>query len=224
MPPYHREAICAACRDIFGVEVHPDAIGRTAGMTDTAILIRLLGESGVPAPAVRQLLPALYTVAADAYDRLVADDLSAFHTPHAAETLRWLSARGVALGLVTGNIQRIAWRKLRAAGLDEPFRCGAFGDEAESRDDLPPMALARARRIFGRAFPPEEVYVVGDTPADIACGAHSRLRTIGVATGPEHTVEHLRACHPDFLIEDLRGLEALALWGQSKQDREEIAD
>jgi phosphoglycolate phosphatase-like HAD superfamily hydrolase len=55
------------------------------------------------------------------------------------------------------------------------------------------------------------VFVVGDTPADIACGAASGLRTIGVATGPEHTREHLRDCHPVFLLDDLRGLEALEL-------------
>lgn len=223
MPPYHREAVCAACREVFGVEVHPEAMGRTAGMTDTAILVRMLREAGVSDHAARQHLPALYDAAADAYDHLIADDLSAFHTPHAAESLSWLAARGMALGLVTGNIQRIAWRKLRAAGLDEPFRCGAFGDEAESRDDLPPLALERAHQAFGRAFGPDDVYVVGDTPADIACGASSQLRTIGVATGPEHTVEHLRACHPDYLIEDLRGLETLALWEQAKHNRDTTA-
>jgi phosphoglycolate phosphatase len=211
LPPAHREAMRDACRVVFGLDVSAHSLGRTAGMTDTAILLRMLGAAGVPAIEVTSRLRDLYAAAAAAYDRLVDDNLRAFHTPHAAEALAWLAGRGAALGLVTGNIQRIARRKLAAAGLAEPFRCGAFGDEAESRDDLPPLALDRARAAFGRRFPPDQVYVIGDTPADIKCGAASGLRTIGVATGPEHTVEHLRACRPDFLLEDLRGLEALAL-------------
>jgi phosphoglycolate phosphatase len=211
LPPAHRQAICAACEIVCGVRVGHDGLGRTAGMTDTAILRRLLAGQGISADTIAASLPALCATAADAYDQLVGDDLSAYHTPHAVEALEWLAARGAALGLVTGNIQRIAWRKLRAAGLARYFHCGAFGDEAESREALPPLALARAQAVFARAFAPEEVYVVGDTPADIGCGAASGLRTIGVATGPEHSLEHLRACQPDHLIADLRSLVALEL-------------
>lgn len=211
LPPSHRKAMCEACNTVFSVRVRPEEMGRTAGMTDTAILMRLLHGVGVPREDVAASLPSLYTAAADAYDRLVDADLSMFHTPHAAEALTWLARRGAALGLVTGNIQRIAWRKLRAAGLADRFSFGAFGDEAEARDALPPIALRRGEALLGRTFAREQVYVVGDTPADIGCGAASGLRTIGVATGPEHTVEHLRACDPDYLIEDLHGLEALGL-------------
>lgn len=211
LPPAHRRAICDACHTVFGVHIGPAELGGTAGMTDTAIARRALVAAGVPGHDIAAGLPAFYVAAADTYERIVEEDLSAYRTPHAAEALHWLAERGAALGLVTGNIQRIAWRKLGAAGLAAPFRCGAFGDEAESRDALPPLALARAQATFDRSFPPQQVYVVGDTPADIGCGAASGLRTIGVATGPEHTMDHLRACQPDYLIADLRDLEALAL-------------
>jgi phosphoglycolate phosphatase-like HAD superfamily hydrolase len=211
LPPAHRRALCEACRTVYGVEVEPVALGLTAGMTDTAITLRLLHAAGHDPAAARAGLPALYAAAADAYDRLVDADLSAYRTPYASEALEWLGAHRAALGLVTGNIQRIAWSKLGAAGLARHFACGAFGDEAEGRDALPPLALARACAAFGREFTRDHVYIVGDTPADIACGAASGLRTIGVATGPEHALEHLRACAPDFVIEDLRGLEALPL-------------
>jgi phosphoglycolate phosphatase-like HAD superfamily hydrolase len=211
LPPAHHQAIRTACEVVCGVQLGADGLGRTAGMTDSAILRRMLAAQGLLADDIAASLPALCVAAADAYDQLVGDDLSAYYTPYAVEALEWLAARGAALGLVTGNIQRIAWRKLRAAGLARYFRCGAFGDEAESRDALPPLALVRAHAVFARAFAPEEVYVVGDTPADIGCGAASGLRTIGVATGPEHSLEHLGACRPDHLIADLRGLEALEL-------------
>lgn len=215
LPPAHRRALCEACQRVFDVVVQPDAMGRTAGLTDTAILVRMLATAGLAREAVTERLPALYRAAADAYDRLATDDLTGYHTPHAREALAWLSARGAALGLVTGNIQRIAWRKLGMAELAEPFRCGAFGDEAELRDELPPLAAARAETVFGRAFRPDEVYIVGDTPSDIGCGRAAGFRTIGVATGPEHSAEELRACEPDYLIADLSGLERLDLGRRS---------
>ena len=211
LPPAHRNALNAACEKVFGVEPHPEAMGRTAGMTDSAIFVRMLTAAGVPRADAVARLPALCRAAADAYDLLARDNLTGYHTPHAQEALSWLAARGAALGLVTGNVQRIAWLKLAKADLAAPFRCGAFGDEAERRNDLPPLAHARAETEFGRRFMRGEVFVVGDTPSDIGCGRASGFRTIGVATGPEHTAEELRACGPDYLIADLGGLARLDL-------------
>jgi phosphoglycolate phosphatase-like HAD superfamily hydrolase len=212
MPPAHRQALCDAGLGVFGVTLMPEHLGKTAGMTDSMIARRTLLDAGVPADEITGGLPALYRAAADAYERHVPDDLRPYRTPHAAESLDWLRERGAALGLVTGNIQRIAWHKLAAAGLDEYFSFGAFGDEAESRDELPPLATARAEQRFGRAFAVSDVYIVGDTPADIACGTASRLRTIAVATGPEHSLDELRACQPDYLLPDLGGLYDLPLF------------
>jgi phosphoglycolate phosphatase-like HAD superfamily hydrolase len=211
LPPTHREALRVACRTVCGVDVDRATLGLTAGMTDSAILRRMLLAAGMAEAEITAALPALCTAAADAYDRLVEDDLRAYHTPHAAAAVDWLVARGATLGLVTGNIQRIAWRKLGAAGLAGPFHFGAFGDESANRDDLPPLALARARDHAARDFALEQVYVVGDTPADIACGQASNLRTIAVATGPEHNFDHLGACLPDYLLPDLGGLMLLDL-------------
>jgi phosphoglycolate phosphatase-like HAD superfamily hydrolase len=209
MPPAHRQAVADAVQLVYGVELAPADMGSTAGMTDTAIARRALLARGVAPAVIAARLPDFFSAAAEAYARHVPADLRPYHTPHAEETLDWLAVRGGALGLVTGNIERIAWIKLEAAGLAHYFRCGAFGDEAEAREELPPLAVARARELFGRDFAPAQTYVIGDTPADIACGAHSSLRTVGVATGPEHTFEHLRDCRPDYLFEDLRGLHHL---------------
>ncbi len=211
MPPAHRQALCDAARDVYGVEVTPAEMGMTAGMIDGVIARRMLERSGVPAAAIEAGLPAFLVAAGEAYQRHVPDDLRPYRIEHVVETLSWLRGQGVALGLVTGNIQRIAWSKLRAADLDHWFGCGAFGDEAASRAELPPLAVARARECFGRDFLHEQVYVVGDTPEDIACGVASRYRTIAVATGPEHSLDHLRACNPDYVFADMRGIRSIPL-------------
>jgi phosphoglycolate phosphatase-like HAD superfamily hydrolase len=211
MPPAHRQALCDAASEVYGVTIGPHEMGQTAGMTDEAITRRMLRAAGIHDAVINAGLPRHFRVAADAYERHVPADLRGYHTPHAVEALTWLSARGAALGLVTGNIERVAWTKLAAAGLADYFTCGAFGDEAEDRALLPPLAVERAACAYGRHFTPDSTFVVGDTPADVACGAASSLRTVAVATGPIHSLEQLRACGPDYAFEDLRGLLSLAL-------------
>jgi phosphoglycolate phosphatase len=211
MPPVHRAAICAGLRAVYGVELDGDQLGTTAGMTDTAIAARALRGAGVAENAIAEGLPRFFTVAADYYGEHVPDDLSAYTTPHCREALDWLVKLGASLALVTGNIERVAWRKLRAAKIDTYFACGGFGDEAESRNDLPPLAVARAERVFGRAFERERTFVVGDTPNDVACGAAAYLRTVALATGLYHSVADLLACGADYAFEDLRGLLTLEL-------------
>jgi phosphoglycolate phosphatase len=214
MPPAHRMALCDAAREIYGVELEPIHLGKTAGMTDSVIARRMLHTAGVAPDVVESGILAFYKVAADAYERHVPDDLRRYHTPHAEESLLWLCEHGALSGLVTGNIERIAWRKLAAARLDSYFTFGAFGDEADARDDLPPLAIQRAEQRYARHFAPNQVYVIGDTPADIGCGAAVRARTIAVATGPEHSLDALRACQPDFVIPDLSHMYGLPLFEQ----------
>jgi phosphoglycolate phosphatase-like HAD superfamily hydrolase len=215
-PPVHRQALCDAAREVFGVRLAPAEFGQTAGMTDSAIARRELLAVGVPDAQITAGLAAFCAAAADAYDRLAPNDLSAYHTPHAVSALACLRDGGATLGLVTGNIERIAWRKLSAAGLASSFALvaataeapsvrwiGGFGDQAEDRNALPPLALASARQALG-AFPDvRQTWIIGDTPADIGCGVAHGLRTIAVATGPIHSLADLRACGPELALADL---------------------
>jgi phosphoglycolate phosphatase-like HAD superfamily hydrolase len=145
------------------------------------------------------------------YERLRPPDLSRYLLPAVTETLAWLEHRRAPLGLVTGNLASIAWSKLRAAGIHPYFQCGAFGEEAEARDALPALAAGRANTCFGRAFRPADIYVVGDTPFDIACGAACGFRTIAEALGIAYSLDELRDHTPDFLLCDLSELPNLSV-------------
>jgi phosphoglycolate phosphatase len=110
---------------------------------------------------------------------------------------------GVILGLLTGNLSEGAKLKLRSAGLDpDRFRVGAYGSDAAHRPDLPPIAARRAEPFFGRVPSGNEVVIIGDTPADIACGACIGARAVAVATGG-YSVPDLAACGPHVVFEDL---------------------
>ena len=62
--------------------------------------------------------------------------------------------------------------------------------------------MERAGRLAGYGFAGKEIVVIGDTPADIDCGASLSVRTIAVATG-RHTLAELAPYAPDYLFADL---------------------
>ena len=127
--------------------------------------------------------------------------------PGVRELLRTAAAHGaVAQGLLTGNVRRGAQVKLAHHGLWEHFAFGAFGDDSEFRNDLGPHALRRAREHHGAEFAPANVWIIGDTPHDIACARAAGVRVVAVATGGS-TADELRMHAPDAVLADLSDTE-----------------
>jgi phosphoglycolate phosphatase-like HAD superfamily hydrolase len=109
---------------------------------------------------------------------------------------------GHTLGLLTGNLARGAALKVRHYRVDGYFGFGAYGDDHWDRNELGPIALARAEAFAGRGFLPEETLVVGDTPKDIACAHAFGARCLAVATGA-FEVEALCAAGADEVVSSL---------------------
>ena len=109
-------------------------------------------------------------------------------------------------GLLTGNFERGAQVKLEHFNLWHYFEFGAFGEESEDRNELGPRALERAKVSSGYNYSPEQVYVIGDTAHDIACGKALGANTIGVATGWTKA-DDLAVHNPTALFTDLSGVE-----------------
>lgn len=128
--------------------------------------------------------------------------------PGVAPLLDDLAGReDVVLGLVTGNFEAGARIKLGHFDLWRYFRCGAFADDAADRNALVPFAVDRARGCGLAAVGTRDVFVVGDTPHDIACARVVGAVAVGVATGPFTTTE-LRAAGADAVFDDLSDTEA----------------
>ena len=108
----------------------------------------------------------------------------------------------VAQGLLTGNIRRGAETKLGYHGLWDYFPFGAFANDSETRNELGPHALRRATESTGATFAPDRVWIIGDTPHDIACGKVIGARTLALATG-HHPIEELAAHQPTALLANL---------------------
>ncbi len=113
----------------------------------------------------------------------------------------------LAQGLLTGNMIRGAELKLGHYDVWDYFEFGAFADDSINRNDLGPYAIQRASEKYAFTFPPQNVFVIGDTPHDIECGRVIGAKTIAVATGA-FTVEDLKSHQPTFLFQDLSDSKA----------------
>jgi phosphoglycolate phosphatase-like HAD superfamily hydrolase len=109
---------------------------------------------------------------------------------------------------VSGNLKANARVKVAAFGLDRwlDLEVGAYGSDDEDRTRLVPIALDRVDRLRGRRYRPQEAWVVGDTPADLACARAGGARCLLVATG-RIPFEELAAAGPDALLPDLSDVD-----------------
>lgn len=108
----------------------------------------------------------------------------------------------VTLALLTGNWKSGAQIKLEYFDLWQRFEFGAFSDDAWIRSDLPAIAAARFKEIKGYALSPASVFVIGDTPRDVACAKPFGACPVAVATG-HHTYRELEEANPGYLFENL---------------------
>jgi phosphoglycolate phosphatase-like HAD superfamily hydrolase len=117
----------------------------------------------------------------------------------------------VLLGLGTGNMERGARIKLEPSGFNAYFMFGGYGSDSFHRPALLKKAAARARKHARGPFGPRDVYVIGDTPLDVAAGRAAGFKTIAVGTGFS-TWEELRASRPDHLARDYRDHKIWLNW------------
>jgi phosphoglycolate phosphatase len=172
---------------------------QTAGLTDVEIARRLA--------ALYEIDPARSENLVRAYERHLPHSLgrrTGAVLPNVRSILERLRGRSdVYSALLTGNTRAGAAAKLRHYALAEFFEGhgGAFADEADDRAAIARDAIAQARGILG-SVAPDLVYVIGDTPHDIACGKAIGARVLAVATGG-YTEEQLRSCDPWLVLPSL---------------------
>lgn len=201
--PHHREALVEAIRRTAHVETTTEGVP-VAGMLDRDILATMMRTAGMSRAAIRSVMPEVIARAQSIYVRR-APDISSKVCPGVRNLLRRLTARGVVVGLVTGNLSRIGWRKMERAGLRPYFRFGAFAELARDRAGLVRIAIRRARkeRWIGRQ---SAITLIGDHPNDVLAARANGIRAVAVGTGIVPLAE-LQAHSPLIAIPDLRSLK-----------------
>ena len=202
-----RRSMTAALNEAIGTGGPPEY--RYDGKTDPQIVRDLMALAGCAPETIAARIPLLL----ERYVTLLAEELRARRLALFAGVAALVdaveAADDMALGLLTGNVRAGAEMKLRAAGLDfARFRIGAFGSDHAERPALPAIAQRRARELLGVDLPGERVIVIGDTPADIACGRDIGARAIAVATG-HYGVDELARHRPAAVFATLEDTEAV---------------
>jgi phosphoglycolate phosphatase len=179
-----------------------------AGMTDLSIIHQALTGDGF-SPDQIQAHWTPFTLALARHMAVTVHECGVSLCPGVPELLGALATRDeLLLGLVTGNMENTAPIKLNAVGIaPDLFRVGGYGSDDANRNRLPAIAAQRAEELTGQHFKGRDIVVVGDTPADIACGRAVGAWTVAVATGGP-PIEALQAAKPDRLLPDFTDPEA----------------
>ena len=202
-----RRAVLRALREVYGVE---GELGdyRFHGRTDPGI-VRDLAALWMPdehrdgdGDAIEERLEACLARYVDLLrEELAEGPVEVLPGVRDLVTVLAADCRTV-LGLLTGNIEAGAQLKLASTDLLPHFKVAAYGSDSAARPELPAVAVQRAEALTTRRFTGKTIVIIGDTPADITCGAHLGVRTIAVATG-HYTVQELVAYAPDHVFDDL---------------------
>lgn len=150
-----------AISNLHGLDVKLE--GDFQGLTDYLILALLLKNEGWSETQIEDTMPKLTEELNEVHSSTFQSE-SVKILPGVKELLKALKAKGCSLGLITGNLDIIAERKLAVVDIWKYFEIGGYGsDQHSSRAELVSIAVERA----GYANNLSEVYVFGDTARDI---------------------------------------------------------
>jgi phosphoglycolate phosphatase len=193
------QAFLDAVAEVTGVRPTPE--GRDyGGRLDTEIAQMLLAAVGAETDQTAAVLAALERLV---FERLGQLQAQTWTYPGVDALVATLAAAGVRQTVVTGNVAAVARHKLEAGGLVPPIELGwgGFGDSAATR---PAVARTALDRLSAAGWNPDpgEVWIVGDTPRDLACARAVGVRCALVATG-RAPVGELAALGADIVLPDL---------------------
>ncbi len=207
-----QRAFDVAAAHVLGRDVGDHAV-RMSGKTDPLIALEILAFAGLDDEEARRLVPDV--LAKLEAELAAAKDLvreQGHVLPGVADVLADLhDDPDVVQSVLTGNTAANAALKLQAFRLDRwiDVEVGAFGSDRHDREDLVPVALERVARLRGRNIDAGDVWVVGDTPRDLACARAGGARCALVATG-QFGVDELAVLGADAVFPDLTDAAAVA--------------
>lgn len=188
--------------ELFEFEVSEHVIPSFAGMTDLQIL-RIVSENlNIPYQDITDKLPHIWSRMKSKFeDHSTAENIKLM--PGIVELLNLFAENeDNFLGLITGNYIENAYLKLDSYKLRHFFHIGAFGDDDENRNHLPPIAINRANLYLkSDLFNNKNTVIIGDTDRDVECAKVHNIKSVAVATGGCNA-QFLNEQHPDLLFND----------------------
>ncbi len=206
--PHHKQALVEGIRRATGRSTSLEGL-ETAGALDRDLIASMLRASGESERRIRAGLAQIMRECQNSYLCNCAADLTPFLCRGVADTLAAFKSRGAVLGLVTGNLSAIGWKKVELAGVRPYFSLGAFAEDGRTRARLGRVAAHRAVSL-GLTSKATRIFLIGDHPNDVAAAKANGYHSIAVASGIT-PFEELAAAKPDTLVQHLGELELSSL-------------
>ncbi|MGL5513132.1 MAG: HAD family hydrolase [Sporomusa sp.] len=184
------------CREIDFAQI------MTHGVTDNHIAAQIIQYLTNGQPSAQDIARITKR-----YEQLLPDHLAArtgLILPAVLEILEYLQSDESCVSLLlTGNSHCGAQIKLDHFNLAQYFNfdASAFCGHRVERNDIAEYALKTVTALYPNVKP-DELFVIGDTPNDIACGKAIGAKTIAVATG-NYSVDSLAAHEPWWAVTQL---------------------
>ncbi len=203
--PHHKSALIEGIRRVTGIATTLDGVA-TQGMLDCDLITGMLQAGGVSRRRIRTALQDIMAECQSAYLSNCLDDLRDRVCPGIPQLLERLKTGGATIGVVTGNLSRIGWKKLELAGIRDYFSLGAFAEDGSTRIRLAAIAASRARKD-GLVRRDCRISLLGDHPNDVAAAKGNSFFAVAVATGMS-SLEELKAAQPDLAVKDAGEIDA----------------
>jgi len=201
----HVKALLQAIAEVYGLDARLDVINHH-GMTDQEIITRISEAYGLDRKAIKSGLKDCMESMSRRYAEIVKSETIVIK-PGVLNLMPRLAQNDINLGLVTGNLEKIARLKLKKIGINHFFKIGGFGSDHIDRAELVKIAIQKAADRFYcdrrlRAFH------FGDAPQDMQAGRAAGVVPVGVATGI-FTSEQLAAAGAEIVFPDLKDADGI---------------
>lgn len=202
----HHDSFSEAFKKVYGVDTNTSIV-TGAGMTEQQLITEVLEKNGLSEDVIKSKMNEAMEVMAKYFEKEIKNNKVEV-LPGVEAFLEELNKKGVLMGLVTGNLERIAAGKLKNTGLEKYFKLGGFGSDHISRTELVKLAIKRAKEKFGFEYG-KNVYSIGDAPSDMKAGREGgAFKCIGVTTGI-FSKEQLIEAGADFVFPNLENREEI---------------
>lgn len=201
----HKAAFSKAVKEVYGIDTTVEIINYN-GMTDPMIIIGVLKKVGLKESEIMLKIKGCMKAMADHFEKLKDNDQMEI-LDGVPELLKELDKRIFLIGLVTGNLEPIAWGKMKRFKINQYFKLGGFASDNSNRTELVKIAIKRAEENYNFKFD-NNVFLFGDTPQDVNAGNEAGIVTVGVATGI-YSMEELKEAGASFAIDNLKDIKRI---------------
>jgi phosphoglycolate phosphatase-like HAD superfamily hydrolase len=196
----HHDSFSEAFKKTYGIDTDISII-TGAGMTEQQIITEVLRKNGLDDETIKSKMKEAMKVMEEYFEKEMKNNKVKL-LPGAEELLEDLDKNKVLMGVVTGNLERIARGKLKNAGLNKYIKLGGFGSDHIIRTELVKIAVKNAEEKFGFKLN-NNVFSIGDAPSDMKAGKEGgAFKCIGITTGI-FSKEQLEEAGADFVFKNL---------------------